>query len=84
MVLWAGNFIVVKSAVAVLPPVGFTFLRFASRPRPCSSCFDGARARSACPRRDLIAICGLGAMGFGIYQILWTTGLRRSPPATPR
>jgi drug/metabolite transporter (DMT)-like permease len=28
MVLWAGNFIVVKSAVGVLPPVGFTFLRF--------------------------------------------------------
>ena len=28
MVLWAANFIVVKSAVAVLPPVGFTFLRF--------------------------------------------------------
>ena len=28
MVIWAGNFIVVKSAVAVLPPVGFTFLRF--------------------------------------------------------
>ena len=28
MVLWAMNFIVVKSAVAVLPPVGFTFLRY--------------------------------------------------------
>ena len=28
MVLWAANFIVVKSALEVLPPVGFTFLRF--------------------------------------------------------
>ena len=31
MVLWAANFIVVKSALAVLPPVGFTFLRFVAR-----------------------------------------------------
>ncbi len=29
MVVWAGNFIVVKGAVSVMPPVGFTFLRFA-------------------------------------------------------
>src|SRR6185369_9476409 len=27
------------------------------------------------PRRDLVAICALGALGFGVYQILWTTGL---------
>ena len=28
MVFWAGNFIVVKGAIGVLPPVGFTFLRY--------------------------------------------------------
>ena len=28
MVFWAGNFIVVKGAVEILPPVGFTFLRY--------------------------------------------------------
>ena len=28
MALWAGNFIVVKGAVDILPPVGFTFLRY--------------------------------------------------------
>jgi drug/metabolite transporter (DMT)-like permease len=27
------------------------------------------------PRRDLIAICALGGLGFGVYQMLWTTGL---------
>ena len=32
MVFWAGNFIVVKGALGVLPPVGFTFLRYASPP----------------------------------------------------
>ena len=28
MVLWAANFIVVKDALATLPPVGFTMLRY--------------------------------------------------------
>ena len=28
MVFWAGNFIVVKGAIGILPPVGFTFLRY--------------------------------------------------------
>ena len=28
MVLWAANFIVVKDIIDVLPPVGFTFLRY--------------------------------------------------------
>ena len=28
MVAWAGNFIVVKGAVGIVPPVAFTFLRY--------------------------------------------------------
>ena len=28
MVVWAANFIVVKDALSVLPPVGFTMLRY--------------------------------------------------------
>ena len=76
MVLWAGNFIVVKAALAVLPPVGFTFLRFASRRSTLllapalARGLDPAAARATSCRSSL-----LGALGFGIYQILWTTGL---------
>ena len=75
MVLWAANFIVVKSAVAVLPPVGFTFLRFALAAATLMVLLRWREGSIGLPRRDLIAICALGAMGFGIYQILWTTGL---------
>ena len=59
MVLWAANFIVVKSALAVLPPVGFTFLRFVLasvtllRPAPLAGGLD--RPAAARPRRDLRA-----------------------------
>ena len=79
MVLWAANFIVVKSAVAVLPPVGFTFLRFVIASATLLLLLRWREGSIGMPRRDLIAICALGAIGFGVYQILWTTGLTTVP-----
>jgi len=79
MVLWAANFIVVKSALAVLPPVGFTFLRFILASVTLFVLLRVREGSVGLPRRDLIAICALGALGFGIYQMLWTTGLSTVP-----
>jgi drug/metabolite transporter (DMT)-like permease len=79
MVLWAGNFIVVKSAVAVLPPVGFTFLRFTLASATLFLLLRLREGSVGLPRRDLLAIMGFGALGFGVYQILWTTGLTTVP-----
>jgi drug/metabolite transporter (DMT)-like permease len=79
MVLWALNFIVVKSAVAVLPPVGFTFLRFAIASTTLVLLLRWREGSIGLPRGDLIAICALGGLGFGVYQILWTTGLTTIP-----
>ena len=31
------------------------------------------------PRRDVVPILGLGALGFGVYQILWATALQEIP-----
>jgi drug/metabolite transporter (DMT)-like permease len=79
MVLWAANFIVVKSAVAVLPPVGFTFLRFIIASATLLLLLRWREGSIGLPRRDLVSICALGAVGFGLYQILWTTGLTTVP-----
>jgi drug/metabolite transporter (DMT)-like permease len=79
MVLWAGNFIVVKSAVAVLPPVGFTFLRFTLVAATLFALLRWREGSVGLPRRDRLAIMGFGALGFGVYQILWTTGLQTVP-----
>jgi drug/metabolite transporter (DMT)-like permease len=79
MVLWGANFIVVKSALAVLPPVGFTFLRFVLASITLFVLLRWREGSVGLPRRDVLAICGLGALGFGIYQILWTTGLTTVP-----
>jgi drug/metabolite transporter (DMT)-like permease len=79
MIVWAANFIVVKSALAVLPPVGFTFLRFVLASITLFVLLRWREGSIGLPRRDLVAVCGLGALGFGIYQILWTTGLTTVP-----
>src|SRR5712671_4421716 len=79
MVLWAANFIVVKSAVAQLPPVGFTFLRFTLASVTLFVLLRWREGSVGLPRGDLVAILGLGAIGFGAYQILWTTGLASVP-----
>lgn len=79
MVFWAANFIVVKSAVAILPPVGFTFLRFVIASATLMALLRWREGSIGLPRRDFIAICALGALGFGLYQILWTTGLTTVP-----
>jgi drug/metabolite transporter (DMT)-like permease len=79
MVLWGLNFIVVKAALAALPPVGFTFLRFVLASITLFVLLRWREGSVGLPRRDLVAICALGALGFGIYQILWTTGLTSVP-----
>ena len=79
MILWAGNFIVVKSAVAQLPPVGFTFLRFSLASLTLLALLRWREGSIGLPRRDLVSVLGLGALGFGAYQILWTTGLTTVP-----
>jgi drug/metabolite transporter (DMT)-like permease len=79
MFLWGGNFIVVKSAVAVLPPIGFTFLRFVLASVTLMLLLRWREGSAGLPRRDLVPIMGFGALGFGVYQILWTTGLTTVP-----
>ena len=75
MVLWAGNFIVVKSAVALLPPIGFTFLRFLLASITLLVLLRWREGSFGLPRRDVVPILALGGLGFGVYQMLWTTGL---------
>jgi drug/metabolite transporter (DMT)-like permease len=75
MVLWAGNFIVVKTALSVLPPIGFTFLRFLLASATLLVLLRWREGSVGLPRRDFIAMCLLGGLGFGLYQMLWTTGL---------
>ncbi len=79
MVFWAANFIVVKSAISVLPPVGFTFLRYAIAGITLLALLRWREGAIRLPAGDIRTIFVLGAVGFGCYQILWTVGLQTVP-----
>jgi drug/metabolite transporter (DMT)-like permease len=75
MVFWAGNFIAIKGSLDVLPPVGFTFLRFVIASLTLLLLLRWREGSVRLARRDVPRIALLGALGFGLYQILWTSAL---------
>ena len=79
MVIWAANFIVVKDAIATLPPVGFTMLRYGLASIALLVILRWYEGAIRLPRPDVVRILVLGGLGFGLYQILWTTGLLTIP-----
>jgi drug/metabolite transporter (DMT)-like permease len=79
MAFWAANFIVVKAAIEQIPPVTFAFLRFGLAALTLLLLLRWREGRIALPRRDVLPILGLGALGFGIYQILWSVALQDIP-----
>jgi drug/metabolite transporter (DMT)-like permease len=79
MVVWAGNFIVVKDVISVMPPVAFTFLRYALAAITLLGILRWQEGAIRLPRPETWRIVVLGGLGFGLYQIMWTVGLLTIP-----
>ena len=79
MVLWAANFIVVKGIIDIMPPVGFTFLRYSLASVALLAILRWSEGEIRLPRPGAARILLLGGLGFGIYQMLWTVGLQIIP-----
>lgn len=79
MAAWAANFIVVKSANEQIPPVTFAFLRFGTAALTLLLTLRWREGSFGWPGRDALAIIGLGALGFGAYQIMWSIALQEIP-----
>ena len=75
MVFWAANFIVVKDVLAMMPPVGFTFLRYFLAGLALVIYLRWSEGPLRWPHGGW-RILLLGGLGFGLYQILWTVGLQ--------
>lgn len=82
MVAWAANFVVVKSAIASVPPVAFALLRFALAGGVLLAVTRHREGSVALPAGTGRSLFLLGGLGFGIYQILWATGLTVTPAGT--
>ncbi len=78
MVVWAANFVVVKDVIAIIPPVAFSFLRYAVSASSLLLILRWSEG-SIRPPGDVWRIMLLGALGFGAYQMLWTVGLQTVP-----
>lgn len=79
MVIWAANFIVVKDAISDFPPVAFTMLRYGLASVALLVILRWYEGAIRLPHPDTIRMLALGGLGFGLYQILWTTGLQSIP-----
>jgi len=79
MAFWAANFIVVKAAQAEIQPVTFAFLRFAIAALTLLLVLRWREGSWGPPRGDALAVLGLGAIGFGVYQLLWSVALQDIP-----
>ena len=79
MVVWAGNFIVVKDVITIMPPVAFTFLRYTLASAALLALLRWTEGAIRLPRPETLRIIVLGGLGFGIYQMLWTVGLSSIP-----
>jgi drug/metabolite transporter (DMT)-like permease len=79
MVLWAANFIVVKAATEQIPPATFAFMRFGIAALTLLIVLRWREGSLRLPSRDVIPVLGLGALGFGLYQLLWSTALQDIP-----
>jgi drug/metabolite transporter (DMT)-like permease len=82
VVFWAANFVVVKAANQQIPPLAYAFLRFSLATLVLMVALRLREGRVMLPRADLLPILGLGAIAFGIYQVMWATALQAIPAGT--
>ncbi len=75
VLIWSANFVLVKAAIGVVGPLTFTGARFAVASLTLLAILWWRHGRVRPPAGQLHILLALGMLGFGAYQILWTTGL---------
>ena len=74
VLIWSANFVIVKASIGALGPFTFTGSRYLVAAITLLLIL-WRRQGSIRPPAGLAALIGLGLIGFGGYQVLWTTGL---------
>jgi drug/metabolite transporter (DMT)-like permease len=75
MVAWAANFVIIKGAIATSPPIGFAFLRFLLAGLVLLAILRWREGSAGLPRAFVVPLAILGGLGYGVYQVLWASGL---------
>ncbi|MBI2763323.1 MAG: EamA family transporter [Chloroflexi bacterium] len=79
VVAWAANFIVVKAANREIAPIAFAFIRFSFSALLLLALVRWREGSIRMSIRQVAPILALGAIGFGFYQMLWSTALQTIP-----
>lgn len=72
---WGANFGILKSAFQDLPPIPFAAMRFAISGILLLAIAYWREKELGIRKEDLAGIAMVGALGIGVCQILWSTGL---------
>jgi len=75
VVIWSANFVVAKAAVEALGPLTFTSLRYIVATATLFLLVRWRLGPVRPPGRTALVLIGLGMLGFGGYQLLWSIGL---------
>jgi len=73
--IWSANFVVVKAALEGVGPLTFTAARYVIAAATLFTLVRWRLGAGRPPARTALTLLGLGALGFGGYQVLWTVGL---------
>jgi drug/metabolite transporter (DMT)-like permease len=73
--IWSANFVVVKAAIGELGPLTFTAARYVVATVTLFLLVRWRLGPVRPPARLALALMGLGMLGFGGYQVLWSIGL---------
>ncbi len=75
VLVWSANYVVVKASIGVLGPLTFTATRYAVAAATLLLLVRWRDGAIRPPGRYTLPLLGLGMVGFGAYQVLWTVGL---------
>ena len=75
VLVWSANFVVVKASIGAFGPLTFTALRYLVAVVTLFLVLRWRMGEIRWPARNGFVLIGLGVLGFGAYQILWTVGL---------
>jgi len=75
--IWGVNFVVVKFATGVLPPLAFNAMRV-SLAAAVHMIIASVRSTPWPDRPRTLALLGLGVLGNGLYQVLFISGVSRT------
>ena len=75
VLIWSFNFVVVKAAIGIVGPLTFTGLRYLVASATLLAILRWRNGSVRPPAGQGRILIGLGLLGFGIYQVMFATGL---------